>query len=77
MHKTCVEGPECAKIRNQCNANAAHQRSSLDATQIFFYEMAHGKVFGTRCNTHTHTFMSVRWSFFDFLIPSWYGNCMR
>ncbi len=32
------------------SANAAPQRSSPDATQIFFFKMAHDKVFGIHCN---------------------------
>ncbi len=56
MHKTCVEGPECAKIRNQCNANAAHQRSSLDAnhaTQMFFTKWRMAR-FSEHAVTHIH-----------------------
>ena len=31
------------------SANAAPQQSLPDATQFFFYKMAHDKVFGIRC----------------------------
>jgi hypothetical protein len=37
------------RIHNQCEA--APQRSLPDAIQIFFFKMAHDKVFGTRCKT--------------------------
>jgi hypothetical protein len=36
------------RIHNQCNATP--QWSLPDATQFFFFKMAHDKVFGTRCN---------------------------
>ncbi len=32
------------------SVNAAPQWSLPDATQIFFFKMAHDKVFGIRCN---------------------------